>query len=74
MPMGICKLCLQEENLQESHLMPRALYKKLRSKGKGNNDPCVVTARDFRRSSGQYTDYVFCKKCEDRLNVEAKIM
>jgi hypothetical protein len=66
---GICKLCLSKANLQLSHLMPRSLYKKLRSKGKGNNDPCVVTARTFRRSSWQYTDHVFCKKCEDRFNL-----
>lgn len=68
MQMGICKLCLSEANLQLSHLLPRSLYKKLRSKGNGNNDPCIVTARAFSRSSGQYTDYVFCKRCEDRFN------
>src|ERR1700681_97881 len=72
MRVGICKLCLQKRDLQNSHFLPRGMYKKLRSQGKGNNDPCIVTARDFRRSSGQYTGYVFCKECEKRLNVRGE--
>jgi len=68
MPIGICKLCLKSKELQLSHGLPRSLFKKLRSQGKRNNDPCIVTAREFRRSSWQYTDYVFCKECEGRFN------
>lgn len=68
MPDEVCKLCLRNKDLQNSHGLSRSLYKKLRSRGKGNTDPCVVTAREFRRSSEQYTDYVFCKECERRLN------
>jgi hypothetical protein len=68
MPEELCKLCPMNKDLQNSHGLSRSLFKKLRSQGKGNNDPCIVTAREFRRSSGQYTDYVFCKKCEKRFN------
>jgi hypothetical protein len=43
MPMGTCKLCLRNEDLQSSHLMPRALYVQARGSGTtGNQDPCTV--------------------------------
>jgi hypothetical protein len=39
MPIGICKLGLLTEDLKDSHLMPRSLYKRLRgSDKKGNQD------------------------------------
>ena len=63
--MGICKLCLRQKDLQNSHLMPRALYVKSRGSGtKGNQDPYVVTVKDTKQSSHQTKDYVLCHDCE----------
>ncbi len=31
MAYGKCKLCLQDKILQDSHLMPKALYEKIRT-------------------------------------------
>jgi hypothetical protein len=63
--LGTCKLCQLEKDLQESHLMPQSLYKKIRSKGRGNNDPTVVTpGRKPRTTSHQYQDYLLCWDCE----------
>lgn len=67
--LGTCKLCTFEKDLQDSHLMPRALYKKARGSGaKGNQDPHVVTVRGRKRSSHQVTDYVLCRECEQRFS------
>lgn len=65
MRRGICKLCLREKDLQESHLMPRALYRMARGSGThGNQDPYLMTARGGRQSSHQTKDYVLCRECE----------
>jgi hypothetical protein len=67
--LGTCKLCTFEKDLQDSHLLPRALYKKAHGSGtKGNQDPHVVTVRGRRPSSHQVTDYVLCRDCEQRFN------
>ena len=61
---GICKLCLKNKELQDSHLMPRSLYKKSRNPQLPNSDPLVVTVDGAKQSSFQLTDYVFCWDCE----------
>jgi hypothetical protein len=77
MPRGTCKLCLRDKNLQESHLMPRALYRMARGSGtKGNQDPHVLTAKERKPSSYQVKDYLLCYDCEQRFskNGEAYVM
>jgi hypothetical protein len=71
---GICKLCLLDKDLQESHLMPRSLYRKIRgSGGKGNNDPTVVTpGRKPKQTSHQYQEYVLCRDCEQRFSINGE--
>lgn len=56
--------------------MPRALYKKLRSSRRPNNDPCIMTARAAEQSSYQVSDFVLCRECEQRLsrNGESYVM
>jgi hypothetical protein len=39
MPRGKCKLCLQVNDLQNSHLMPSSLFKKSRTPGASNPNP-----------------------------------
>lgn len=69
MPFGRCKLCLQEKDLQKSHLMPRALYVKARGSGStGNQDPFVMNIEGGKQSSYQTKDYVLCSQCEGRMN------
>jgi hypothetical protein len=70
---GTCKLCQLSKDLQESHLMPRSLYKKIRSKGRGNNDPTVVTpGRKPKTTSHQYQDYLLCWDCEQKFNLNGE--
>jgi hypothetical protein len=69
MVRGICKLCLQERDLQESHLMPRSLYRMARGDGtKGNQDPYAVTRNGGKQTSHQTKDYLLCRECEQRFS------
>jgi hypothetical protein len=64
MPRGLCKLCLSEKDLQRSHLIPKAVYKKSRSGNPRKPHPMVLTVKGSRQSSYQVMDYVFCHDCE----------
>lgn len=67
--LGTCKLCKFQKDLQESHLMPRALYRMARGSGtKGNQDPHVLTAKVRKPTSHQIKDYVLCRDCEQRFS------
>jgi hypothetical protein len=66
MPIGICKLCLQNRDLQKSHLLPAALYRLSRWQGDPNPNPWEISARGQRQTSKQIQDYVFCRDCEER--------
>lgn len=71
--LGLCKLCILKKDLQDSHLMPRSLYKKARGSGtKGNQDPHVLTAKERRSTSHQITDYVLCSDCEQRFSKDGE--
>jgi hypothetical protein len=76
MPTGVCKLCLQTKDLQDSHLMPAAAYKKTRGTGKGSRHPVTLTAKASFQNSRQISDFVLCKDCEQRFNAggEAYVM
>jgi hypothetical protein len=69
MPVGQCKLCLREgQELQESHLMPQGMYKRIRSEDKDNPHPILIDKTGSRSCSDQITDYAFCKECEGRFD------
>lgn len=67
MPIGICKLCHLNKDLQDSHYLPRSIYKSNRAKQLKNQNPVVIGA-SIRQDQGQVTDYVFCSDCEQRFN------
>jgi len=65
MSVGICKLCLEEKELHDSHLIPKGVYKSLRSEGE---DAISVTATKILQISWQFHAHLLCRSCEDRLN------
>jgi hypothetical protein len=65
---GICKLCLLEKELQDSHFIGRVVYKKLMEHSIRNPQPVVVTSESLRQSPQQLRDYVFCRDCEQLFN------
>jgi len=72
-PISPCKMCLNVGELQDSHLLPASVYRKLhsvhlRDPRNPNPDPIAVTARKVRQTSKQTTDYLLCPDCEGLLD------
>jgi hypothetical protein len=68
MPIGRCALCHVQKELVDSHFLPAASYKALRSEGFDVNEPMVMTGKRVFQSSRQITAHVFCADCEDIFN------
>jgi hypothetical protein len=66
MQPSLCKLCLRDELLQSSHLLPAAIYKRFRSPIHPN--PMFITARGSIKTSRQTKTLLLCSRCEDVLN------
>jgi hypothetical protein len=62
---GICKLCLQTAPLCDSHVLPAALYRLLRSQTVKPSDPLLITEKVTLTSSRQPSAYLLCVQCED---------
>jgi hypothetical protein len=67
---GKCKLCLQEGvDLQESHFLPKGLYRLLRGDPqKGNPNPYLLTKHAAVQSSHQKKTWLLCRECEQRFS------
>jgi hypothetical protein len=63
--LGICKLCLLEKPLCDSHLVPAALYKYCRA---GENAPLRITVSEVGSTEEQVSTHLLCSKCENKLN------
>jgi len=64
MPVGICGLCLQERQLQYSHLMPAAMYRRTLTPGAANPNPVLVSKRTTVYTSDQLRAHLLCRDCE----------
>jgi hypothetical protein len=66
---GKCRLCLQQAELQHSHLLPRALYRMI---GTGTDrvhpDTVQLTLNSRTKSSEQARRHLLCSLCEQCLN------
>jgi hypothetical protein len=63
-----CKLCLQNKPLQESHLIPAAVYKRFYSPSHPNPNPMLISSRGVIQTSRQTKTHLLCNECEDVLN------
>jgi hypothetical protein len=61
--LGRCKLCALDKNLQDSHFIGRAVYKKLNEPLIKNPQPIVITSKVLKQSPVQLRDDVFCSDC-----------
>lgn len=67
-PKGNCPLCLEMETLQESHLLPAAVYKHIRDTHTRNPNPVLFSKDGERQTSRQVQQYLFCSSCEQRFH------
>lgn len=65
---GICALCLRQGELQESHLLPRALYKHLRDPRQRNQNPVLFSSQSSSQTQDQAKQHLLCVRCETRFN------
>ncbi len=67
--VGKCRLCLEQGELQRSHLLPKALYRLI---GSGTDpdhpDTLQLSSDGIKKSSEQVWRHLLCSECEDRLN------
>ena len=66
--MGRCELCRQYRKLQDSHLLPRALYKRLLDKANRNPHPLLFSSEDEHQTSRQARQFLLCSECEQRFH------
>lgn len=65
---GICALCKDLSVLQDSHLMPKALYRLLRSPELLNPHPTVISREAIMETSRQAKTFLLCAACEQRFH------
>lgn len=71
--IGKCSLCLSEQvDLQDSHYLPKGIYKALRHNSKSNPNPYLITEKVAVQSSSQLRAYLLCSNCEHNLNVNGE--
>jgi hypothetical protein len=66
--IGKCKLCLKESYLTKSHILPAAIYKRLRNKNEKNPNPLLISKDTAVQTSKQIWAHLLCANCEQRLN------
>ena len=65
--LGHCLLCLNEADLQDSHFIPQAAYKRVRGEGK-NPHPIVIQSGRAVQSAAQTRTHLLCHDCEQRFS------
>lgn len=68
MERGICKLCLLEKDLQNSHFIGQGVYRRLYDRSLPNPRPILFTTDEGKQTDEQIKDYVFCWDCEQIFN------
>ncbi len=72
MEVGICKLCLLEKDLCNSHYIPAAAYKYNRATELKNPHPVMLTGGSPKQGTAQIRDYAFCVECENRFRTNGE--
>ena len=73
MVRGRCKLCERNDQiLQDGHMMPAGMYRRVLDEGSKNAHPVVITERGSHQTSRQVRDFVFCSGCEKRFDTHGE--
>lgn len=68
MKIDICKLCEKEKELRNSHVIPRAVFKRALE---GHNFGRMLNHKHNKviNTQDQWATYLLCAECEHKLNV-----
>jgi hypothetical protein len=73
MKIGKCKLCLADGvELQDSHFLPKGVYRILRDDGAPNPHPWIISERKTAQISFQLKAHLLCRDCEQRLSKQGE--
>lgn len=61
-----CRLCLEERELQESHVIPKWAYKRARDERFTNPNPIIVSDGVAVQHSKQVKEFMLCVECEHK--------
>jgi len=66
MPVGQCSLCQEmKDDLRDSHLLPRSVYRLLRTPASDDPNPVLITKERAMITPRQVTAPLLCGGCED---------
>src|SRR5579872_4908782 len=65
---GCCALCRHTRELQDSHFVPKALYRLARAADSNNAHPVMLSASGRRQTSRQAMRSLLCEECEKRFD------
>lgn len=68
MKRGICRLCLKEADLLDSHYLPKRTYSMNIARSLKNPNPVTLAHGQAKQVSDQLRGHTFCADCEDRLS------
>jgi hypothetical protein len=69
---SVCALCHARRPLCDSHLLPKALYRLMRSSAYRNPNPVVTASNRMLHSSKQISQHLLCAECETRFTVNGE--
>jgi hypothetical protein len=72
MPIGKCLLCHETKDLQDSHFIGKAVYRRLSEDSLTNPHPVLLGSGTMRQSSSQMRDHLFCFDCEQIFNLQGE--
>jgi len=72
MKSGTCKLCATVRDLQDSHLIPAAVYKTLNEPAATNPNPVLIKSGTSFQTSKQSKMRLLCSACEQSLNAHGE--
>lgn len=66
--LGVCALCRREGDLQDSHFLPKALYRYVRARTGAIRSPIIIGSDSARNTDRQFTKHLLCQECEQRFS------
>lgn len=69
---GTCRLCLNEKDLVDGHLISAGILRQLRAPALTNPNPLTVTNRIAVQTSEPISDYVMCRECDNLLGARGE--
>lgn len=65
-----CKLCLENNDLQNSHIIPDAFFRSLKDKKNNVGKYTEISKEGNKLAQESYSEYMLCSACEKKFSIE----